>query len=78
MVEQIWIGRCANDIVRPDGQVAVKASGKDFKCHIGFVVDIDESGRIKRIDEYYNKRWDDGIPEQDYVVMKGDSLKRSS
>lgn len=38
-------------------------------------MDIDENGKINRIDEYYNKRWDDGIPEQDYVVLTGDSMK---
>lgn len=38
---------------------------------------VDDTGRIKRLDEYYIKRWDDGIPEQEYVVMKGDSMKGS-
>lgn len=75
VLEQVWVGRCANDIVRPNGEIAVKASGKDFKCHVCMVMEIDEEGKISRIDEYYTKRWDDGIGEEEYVVMKGESLK---
>lgn len=110
MLEQVWVGNQANDIVRPDGQIAVKASGKDFNCHVCMVIKVDDSGRIvsriplrevwfivtkktaffalpgrkeilltdvsqTRIDEYYNKRWDDGIPEDQYTVLKGSGLK---
>lgn len=53
----------------------MKASGKDFKCHVCMVMEIDQAGKICRIDEYYNKRWDDGVHESDYAVMKGASLK---
>ena len=75
VLEQVWVGRCSNDIVRPDGQIAVKASEKDFKCHVCMIFDIDQSGKIRRIDEYYNKRWDDGIHETEYAVLKGASLR---
>lgn len=53
----------------------MKASGKDFKCHVCMVLEIDETGKIGRIDEYYNKKWDDGVQESDYAVLKGASLK---
>lgn len=69
------MGKCSNDIVRPDGQVAVKASGKHFRCHVCMVMEIDEQGKVKRIDEYYNKRWDDGVREEEYAVLKGASFK---
>lgn len=65
----MWVGKCSNDIVRPDGQVAVKASGNDFKCHVCMIMEIDENGKIKRIDEYYNKLWDQGIQEDKYAVL---------
>ena len=39
------------------------------------VMEIDEQGKVKRIDEYYNKRWDDGVREAEYNVLKGASLK---
>jgi len=71
----IWIGRCANDIVRPSGEVAVKASGKDYVCHVCMIAEIDEQGRITKMDEYYNRRWDDGIQQEKYAVLKGASLK---
>lgn len=61
--------------MRPDGQVAVKASGKDFRCHVCMVMEINTEGKIKRIDEYYNKQWDDGVREGEYNVLKGASLK---
>lgn len=75
MLEQLWVGRCANDIVRPDGTVAVKASGKDFQCHVCMILKISQDGLIERIDEYYNRRWDDGVPENEYVPMRGSSMK---
>lgn len=75
MLEQVWHGKCANDIVRPDGEVAVKASGKEFVCHVCMVMEIGEDGKIGRIDEYYNRRWDDAIAEAEYAVMKGASRK---
>ncbi|KAK5049098.1 hypothetical protein LTR84_005521 [Exophiala bonariae] len=73
--EQVWVGRHANDLVRPNGDVAVKATGKDFECHVLMVLQIDGGGIITRIDEFYNKHWEDGIREQDYLVMKGASMK---
>jgi hypothetical protein len=39
------------------------------------VMEIDEQGLITRIDEYYNRRWDDGVRETEYVVLTGPSLK---
>lgn len=68
-MEQIWYGKCANDLVRPNGDIAVKASGKDFVCHMCMVVAVDIDGKITRIDEYYNKKWDDGIRENNYIIM---------
>ena len=35
------------------------------------IMQIDNSGSITRIDEYYNKNWDEGILEEEYVVLKG-------
>jgi len=75
ILEQAWIGRQSNDIVRPDGAIAVKASGKDFKCHVCMIIQIDDLGKITRIDEYYNKQWDEGVREEEYLVLKGASLK---
>lgn len=75
ILEQVWIGRHANDLIRPNGDLAVKATGKDFKCHVCMIIQIDESGRLTRIDEYYNKHWEDGVPEQQYLVMSGASMK---
>lgn len=40
------------------------------------VMVIDAQGKIKRIDEYYNKRWDDGIRERDYTVVIGPSVQQ--
>jgi hypothetical protein len=74
-VEQVWIGRCTNDIVRPSGEVVVKAHGKDFKCHVCMVVDINSEGKITSINEYYTKIWEDGIHKDDYTVMKGASMR---
>jgi hypothetical protein len=34
-----------------------------------------ETEKIERIDEYYNKRWDDGIREEEYTIMKAASMK---
>lgn len=73
-MELLWVGNCKNDIVRPDGKVAVKASGKDFRNHVCMILKIRE-GVITRIDEYYNKAWDEGVEEGEYVVMRGGSLK---
>lgn len=75
MLEQVWVGRQANSIVRPDGQVAVEASGQDFECHVCMVLKIDGHGVIEEIDEYYTKRWDAGIREDGYTVMKGASIQ---
>ena len=76
VLEQVWIGRQANDIVRPDGEVAVKASGKEYKCLVCMVMRISDEGMIERIDEYYNRRWDDGVAEEEYKIIKDGSLKK--
>ena len=78
VIEIVWIGRCANDIVRPDGAVAVKASGKDYTCHLCMYAQITEDGLIRRIDEYYNRQWDNGVAEGEYTVMRGGSLKENA
>lgn len=39
------------------------------------VFQIDDNGKFTRIDEYYNKHWEDGVRDQDYLVMKGASMK---
>lgn len=76
MVEMVWRGRHTNDIVRwPSGVVAVKATGKEFATHVCMVLGIDESGQITRIDEFYNKHWEDGKPEEEYMVMSGPDRK---
>ncbi|RVX70668.1 hypothetical protein B0A52_05318 [Exophiala mesophila] len=75
ILEQVWIGNLSRDLVRPNGDVAIKATGKDYKCHVCMPIQVDEQGLITRIDEYYNKHWDDGIPEEDYLIMKGPSMK---
>ena len=64
-----------NDIVRPSGETVVKASGNDYKNHVCFVMKINDDGQIVRIDEYYNRKWDEGIHESNYSVFKGASLK---
>lgn len=69
MLEQVWHGRQTNDIVRADGTLALKASGRDFDCHVCMVIDIDDSLRITTIHEYYNKNWDQGISQDKYKVM---------
>ena len=75
VLEQVWLGRSSNDIIRPDGQVAVKASGKDFVCHCCALIDIDTDGKITKIDEYYTKRWDDGTPQSEYKEIRGSSMR---
>ena len=75
MIEQLWVGRCANDIVRPDGELAVKGTGRDFKAHVCMILKIDNDGLITRIDEYYNKAWDQGVQEGEYRIVRGASLK---
>jgi hypothetical protein len=37
------------------------------------VIEIGEGGLIERIDEYYNRRWDEGVAEGEYAVLKGAS-----
>ena len=64
-----------HDIVRPDGGIAVKASGKDFVTHVCMPIQINEQGLTTRIDEYYNKSWDDGIAAEEYLIMKVPSMK---
>lgn len=73
--EIVWFGKTTNDIVRPDGEVAVKATGKNYVCHVCMLFKVNDNNEITRIDEYYNKQWDDGIAESNYHVMKGSSLK---
>ncbi|KIW11628.1 hypothetical protein PV08_10930 [Exophiala spinifera] len=75
VLEQVWTGRCANDIVRPSGEVVVKATGKDYVCHVCMVMEIDQDGLVTKVDEYYNRRWDDGVAQKDYVVMRGASIQ---
>lgn len=70
ILEQTWIGRLSNDIVRPDGQVAVKATGKEFETHVCMVMTVEDDGRIRTIHEYYNRAWDDGKHESKYAVMR--------
>ncbi|KAK3707450.1 hypothetical protein LTR37_012092 [Vermiconidia calcicola] len=76
VAELIWHGRAVNDIVRPDGEVAVKATGKAFECHICMLIRVNEAGKIYRLDEYYNKQWDNGIAEEKYLIMKGQSIQK--
>lgn len=64
-----------NDIVRPSGDVAIKATGKDFVTHTCVLLEINEQGKIARLDEFYNKHWDDGKPEQEYAVISGASMR---
>lgn len=72
----VWIGRQSNDIVRPNGDVAVRASASNFVCHVLMLLKVDdESGQILSIDEYYNKHWEDGIAEERYIEMVGASIK---
>lgn len=71
-----WTGRTTNDIIRPDGQVAVKATGKDFVCHVMFLLDINDQGKIMKIGEFYNKQWDDNRSEADYSIIRGASLRQ--
>lgn len=75
MLECVWVGKCVNNIVRPDEEVVVEAHGKDFKNHVCFVVDIDKDGLIRKIDEYYNRIWEDGIPADMYKRIDGPSMK---
>jgi hypothetical protein len=39
------------------------------------LIEIDQGGLVTRIDEYYNKKWDEGIREQQYAVIRGASMK---
>jgi hypothetical protein len=39
------------------------------------VIEIDDSGKIFKIDEYYNRVREDGIPKESYTVLKGAGLK---
>jgi ketosteroid isomerase-like protein len=70
VLEQVWTGCQSRDIVRKDGTVALQASGKHFECHVCMVIEIDNQGKIVRIDEYYNKRWDEGRSKDRYVCMQ--------
>ena len=68
-MEQIWIGKQSHDLVRSNGEVAVKASGNEFMCHVCMIYRIDTDGLITRIDEYYTKNYDDGMGESEYKVL---------
>lgn len=74
-MEQLWVGRCVNDIVRPNGSVIMKGSGRDFKCHVGFFIQVSEAGKITRIDEYDHRYWDEGKPEDEYIQVGAVSHK---
>lgn len=39
------------------------------------VIKINGDGLVTRIDEYYNKAWDEGVQEDEYTVIRGSSLK---
>ncbi|KAF7191927.1 hypothetical protein HII31_06737 [Pseudocercospora fuligena] len=63
----IWKGRFAHDLhAVPNGPIAVKASGKRFVTPIFTTFGFDDAGKIKRIDEFYTKNWDDGVEEGEY------------
>lgn len=68
-MEQLWIGRCTNDIIRPDGTVVMRGSGREFQTHVGFFVKISDAGKITRIDEYDHRYWDEGVHESSYKQM---------
>ena len=75
LIEAVWVGCCKNDIVRPDGQVAVKANGRDFVSAVCFCMEVDPVEGIRRIDEYYSKPWWDAIPVEEYTKVTGASMK---
>ena len=56
----------------------MKAHGKDFVCHVCMVMEIDGEGKIREIDEYYNRVWEDGIPREEYLVLRGSGMKEES
>lgn len=68
-VEQIWRGVCKNDIVRPDGTVVVKATGREFEQRVGFLVKVSEEGKIVRIDEYDHRYWEEGRGVEGYARL---------
>jgi hypothetical protein len=74
VLEQVWHGKLIHDVVQPDGQLSMKATNKTFATTVGMVLKIDEDGKILRIDEY-DRKWEDGIPESEYVVMEGGKKK---
>ena len=76
-MEQVWRGVCKNDIVRPDGTVVMKASGREFTSHVSFFLKVSPEGQITRIDEYDYRHWDEGRPEKEYTRV-GQSLKSST
>ena len=53
----------------------MKAHGKEFVCHVCMLMEIDEEGKIRVIDEYYNRVWEDGIAREEYLVLRGSGLK---
>lgn len=58
-----------NDIVRPDGDVVIKANGRQFQQYVGFFVAVSEQGKITRIDEYDHNRWNMGKAEEEYTKL---------
>lgn len=72
VIEVVWKGKMANDLLRTmgSGEVAVKASGKEFETHLCCIMRFDERSRIKRIDEYYTRNWDEGTAEEQYRILK--------
>ena len=51
-VENVWHGTMKHDIVRPNGEIAVKASGRSFDTHVNMVSEMSEEGLITRINEF--------------------------
>lgn len=74
-MQQLWIGHSKNDIVRPDGQVVVKATHRDFKSHVSFFIKVSDEGKITQIDEYDYRHWGEGIPKEEYTRIGAVSSK---
>ena len=55
MVECICYGKCVNDIVRLDEKIVVKVRGQKVMIHVCMMVEVNETGNIIKVDEYYNK-----------------------
>jgi hypothetical protein len=75
VLEAIWHGRCVNDLVRPNGETVIKAHGKEFENHVCFVLEIDDEGLIRTINEYFNRIFEDGVGIEKYQKITGASMK---